>query len=365
VNHRDVKKHLADYLEGDLALDDRAVIDAHLDQCEECLSEVREMQQTIRLLQMLPEPETPPMIAANVMRRIRAGESRPGLFARFLRGLGTVFEPSFVLPASAVAAAALVVVFVQEPSRSELQGLMNPSNLAAARAARVPGLGAAEAIGSTVVANIAEAGAARLALNPAESSRAARLPTAPRRIELVPSASRGSRFADPILAPPIPRPFVPDSYVSNSTSASRARSSAAPATVFLRDRMGGAIRAQAVSQQRVSERSGGRSRSMRMTAGSTGGSRSAGEDPRDVWIARALEDPAGFARFLAEKTLVEQELWVSRLSQRAEARGLLGELVQSLEQSGDTTANWLAEDFSAQSTRGPGDASLTGGNAPR
>ena len=365
MNHGDVKKHLADYLEGDLGLDDRAVVDAHLERCEECLSEVKAMQQTIRLLQMLPEPEPPPMIAANVMRRIRAGESRPGLLARFLRGLGSVFEPSFVLPASAVAAAALVVVVVQEPSRPDLQGLMPPPNFAAVRTARVPGLEAAEAIGSTVVANIAEAGAAGLALNPAESSRAAHLPTAPRRIELVPSASRGSRYADPILAPPIPRSFVPDNFGSNLMSASQARPTASPATVFLRDRMGRAVRAQAVSQQRVSDRSGGLSRPMRTMTGNAGVSRSTGEDPRDAWIARALDDPAGFARFLAEKTLVEQELWVSRLSQRAEARGLLGELVQSLEQCGDKTASWLAEDFSAQFTGGSDDADLTSGNAPR
>ncbi len=68
------------------------------------------MQQTIRLLRALPEPETPPMIAANVMRRIRAGETRPSLLERIQRVLGGVLEPSFVLPASAIAVAALVIV---------------------------------------------------------------------------------------------------------------------------------------------------------------------------------------------------------------------------------------------------------------
>ncbi|MEE8167024.1 MAG: anti-sigma factor, partial [Myxococcota bacterium] len=115
MNHADVKHHLADYLEGDLPLDERARVDAHLDGCPECAQEVNEMLQTIRLLHLLPEPETPPMIAANVMRRIRAGETEPGWFERIGRALGSVLEPSFVLPASAIAVAALVVMVVQEP----------------------------------------------------------------------------------------------------------------------------------------------------------------------------------------------------------------------------------------------------------
>ncbi|NNL67400.1 MAG: hypothetical protein HKP30_14220, partial [Myxococcales bacterium] len=122
MNHADVKKKLADYLEGDLCLEERAVVDAHLDACAPCASEVEELEQTIRLLRGLPEPETPPMIAANVMRRIRAGETRPSFFERMRQGVFAVLEPSFVLPASAVAAAALVVVIVQDPGRFGLEG---------------------------------------------------------------------------------------------------------------------------------------------------------------------------------------------------------------------------------------------------
>ena len=75
------------------------------------------MQQTIRLLRALPEPEPPPMIAANVMRRIRAGETRPSFFGRIQRALGGVLEPSFVLPASAMAVAALVIFAIQDGGR--------------------------------------------------------------------------------------------------------------------------------------------------------------------------------------------------------------------------------------------------------
>ena len=49
MNHADVKRHLAEYLEGDLALDKRARFDSHLDECRDCAREVDEMRQTIRL----------------------------------------------------------------------------------------------------------------------------------------------------------------------------------------------------------------------------------------------------------------------------------------------------------------------------
>ena len=73
-----------------------------------------------------------------------------------------------------------------------------------------------------------------------------------------------------------------------------------------------------------------------------------GEDPRDLWLARALEHPADFARYIAGHNLAEQELWVERLSERAQARGLLGELVDALRGAGDEKAVWLADDFAAQ-----------------
>jgi hypothetical protein len=74
-------------------------------------------------------------------------------------------------------------------------------------------------------------------------------------------------------------------------------------------------------------------------------------DPRDEWLALALEDPIGFARYIAGQNLAEQELWAVRLSERAEARGLLGEFLQALRESGDPTAVWVANDFSAYAER--------------
>ena len=48
-----------------------------------------------------------------------------------------------------------------------------------------------------------------------------------------------------------------------------------------------------------------------------------------------------------DKNLAEQELWVARLSERAEARGLLDELIGALIATEDVAAGVLAEDFLA------------------
>ncbi len=45
--HNRARKLLGDYLEGDLELDQRARVDGHLDECEECAREARELRQTV------------------------------------------------------------------------------------------------------------------------------------------------------------------------------------------------------------------------------------------------------------------------------------------------------------------------------
>jgi len=368
VNHTYVKKHLADYLEGDLALDDRAHVDAHLDHCEECAQEVTGMQQTIRLLRLLPEPQTPPMIAANVMRRIRAGENRPGFVRRILGGFGAILEPSFMLPASAVAAAALVVMVVQGPGEGGVQAFwksVSPANspgvetpaVERAQTARRPGIPSLEAMLPTPFDRSARSFGRPPARTVASSSpgsefgsearsekgwaivdrsRAAGSAAARRRLETDVLAAPGHRLlSDPILALPIPKSLVPAVYGANRT----ARTVIAPSLATLvRDRFaGGAPSALSVSQTLAPRRLGALS--------------SGGGDPRDAWLARGLEEPVDFARFLGEKSLAEQELWVARLSERAAARGLLGELVLSLQASGNEVASWLADDFLAYADR--------------
>ena len=341
MTHRDVKKHLADYLEGDLGLAERALVDAHLDRCEDCAREVLEMQQTIRLLQMMPEPETPPMIAANVMRRIRSGESEPGFLNAWIRRITSVFEPSFVLPASAVAAAALVVAVLPHSNAPELSALWSADQSDGAPAARI-----AQPI-------VPEAQRARgfLEDRTGRSSLRTRMAGTMTPPNVAISGAEGI-FADPLLVPTL----------SSSPGAERSRV-ARPGRGVLMPPPANGVPDRWPMGGLVSGLGGARVVSQSLAPRSTGRSASSGEDPRDAWLARGLDRPIEFARFLGEKTLAEQELWVSRLADRAESRGLLDELVLALMASGDDAAAWLAKDFSAEVERLRARAESTGGSA--
>ncbi len=402
MNHAVVTENLADYLEGDLALDLRALVDAHLDGCSTCATEVREMQQTIRLLQALPEPEPPAMIAANVMRRIRAGETQPSLFQRIERGLGSILEPSFVLPSAAMAIAAIAIFVIQgrEPvavvtgTDPEPAARRAGESLAANSAASAIGLSsqeeersfgasaAREAVISpvapqSVVARspvpapardsvepgrpdsareVVRVDATLAARNPSErldgrsatsasepvemqgaAGRAARSPWDERqRVAIAAAPARpgagGSIFGAPVLA----QGFAPSSPTAASNRGSGALSNTVSTAV-----------PTALSRPVAGE--------ARRVTGKNSGSRiedSGGEDPRDAWLARALEDPVDFAHYIARPNLAEQELWVARLAERANARGLLDEVIDALRNAGDEKAGWLAEDFSAAAESG-------------
>ncbi len=333
MTHRDVKRHLADYLEGDLGLAERALVDAHLDQCEDCAREVVEIQRTIRLLQMMPEPETPPMIAANVMRRIRAGESQPGFFNEMIRRITSVLEPSFVLPASAVAAAALVVAVLPHPNPSDLAALWGGASLVGegGEGSRSPQVvrDARETLGARIIAGD------RSGRSPLSTTMASTMA-----VPNVAIVGRKGIFSDPVLEPTLAS--SPGAERSGMNRPGRGvltppPSSVAPERWVVGGMMSGLSGARMVSQSLAP-------RAVDRTS-------SGGEDPRDVWLARGLDRPAEFARFLGDKTLAEQELWVSRLADRADARGLLDELVLSLMTSGDDAAAWLAKDFSAEAER--------------
>jgi len=69
-----VRDRLGDHLEGDLSLEERSRVDAHIEHCAECADELRELRATVGLLRGLPDPEPPVLLTAEVMRRIEAGE---------------------------------------------------------------------------------------------------------------------------------------------------------------------------------------------------------------------------------------------------------------------------------------------------
>jgi hypothetical protein len=325
VNHAEVKSHLADYLEGELSLEKRALVDAHLDACGDCSSEVDEIQKTIQLLRMLPDPETPPMIAANVMRRIRAGENRPSFFERIGRTVGSVLESSFVLPASALAVASLVVAVVQNP---EFFSSLSPS-------------GEGEAFVTAQADSTAGVPVPFVGTIGNERSRAAT------------SAARGDETFLPLQiqigGTSVPRqqysalgrgPRVPQVWVTNGVG-SRPRSASGQGS-------GTFVSAEGMRGVEDVTRSASQTRRFGQGGSSDPSQGSGGGDPRDEWISHGLDHPIEFARYIGSQNLAEQELWVLRLSDRAESRGLMAELIRRLRESGDSTAAWLADDFASQ-----------------
>jgi hypothetical protein len=149
-------------------------------------------------------------------------------------------------------------------------------------------------------------------------------------------------FSDPVLGQTLSSPLAADRS---------APSGARPGLEVLASSRSSLLRDQWIGGGMIGGRTGARVASQSLAPRTLGLTSAGGEDPRDAWLSRGLERPGEFARFLADKTLAEQELWVSRLADRAEARGLLEELVLSLMASGEENAVWLAKDFSAQARR--------------
>jgi hypothetical protein len=359
VNHADVKNHLAEYLEGELDLGVRALVDAHLDGCSDCAADVDQMQQTIRLLRMLPDPQTPPMIAANVMRRIRAGETSPSFFGRIGRMVEAILEPSFVLPAAGLAAAALAVVVVQDPSALSRLGFDSRSRDGASNLAGTdPFLTFGESRSPT-------GGSANPSFLGTPTARETRIAVTPGdrigtpirvfdatpnriRVELAPIALPPSRWSLESMG----SPRMPEALVADSGGGFPG----------MRPGAGGWVPASGglVWPAAQTTPSGGFAWPAAQTqgnafgplgVGATVGESSGGEDKRDEWIARGLADPAGFSRYIASQNLAEQELWVDRLTRRAETQGQFDALVSALRESGDPAAAMIAADFAAESAR--------------
>ncbi len=109
--HLRARKLLGDYLEGDLELDQRARVDGHLDECEECAREARELRQTVSMLRGLPMDVAPPDVADAVIARIAAGEGRRPRWVGAYRH----FSESGGGWALAAGVAALLIVVTLEP----------------------------------------------------------------------------------------------------------------------------------------------------------------------------------------------------------------------------------------------------------
>ncbi len=114
MNHSDLRSKTARYLDGELPLNERALFDGHLDQCDACGDELSEMRATIQLLRTLPSPEPPTGLMENVILRIREGEGQPGFLGRLSDTVSTLLTPRFALPAASLAAMVAVILVSNE-----------------------------------------------------------------------------------------------------------------------------------------------------------------------------------------------------------------------------------------------------------
>jgi len=111
MNHQEVRKRMGEYLQGDLTLKQRALLDAHLDGCPACAKELQALRTTVQLLRGLPTPEVPRHLADRVFARIEDGEGRSRWWDA-LAAFWDAIDPARYLPplaAAAVTSAAVIV----------------------------------------------------------------------------------------------------------------------------------------------------------------------------------------------------------------------------------------------------------------
>ncbi len=357
MNHADIQKHMADYLEGDLSLDRRALLDAHLDECEACARELAGMRATIALLRSLPDPEIPAGLADNVMRRVRAGEGRWTWLDHVQSAVSFLISPPVLAPVSAAMLGAGILL-----AAGQIQlGIPDPEPAAPAHriAASQPAPSPARAASSGLAeSDVLPAGARPIGASAAEAPESHAHSS-----RLAAGDSRGSQrrvilFPHPAVMPPpgttasenaahefaalvdmlhahqqVPRPPLARSPQSVQVSGGAARARA--------DRsIGGA----------------GLSRGLGTAALSSalpGGS----ELPSaDEWLVLVQRSPSAFADRLAVLSLAEQELWVDHLARRAVELGSLEELLSVLRASSNDRARILADDFAAAGHRSAAEA---------
>jgi len=362
MNHSDIQARMADYLDGELSLDSRALFDAHLDQCDSCSRELTDMRDTIRLLRTLPSPEPPADLVTDVMRRIADGEGQQDGFGRVMDWLSRYLVPRIAIPVTAVAAALTLTVITGELSLGTLD--FRESTSARQQPTRA-------AISLTITQDQVPTPAAPSIAPVAPDDRVPRVLVADRiriadrlpqlRYDVETGAGPflfrvGADQRGPIRLRPKEGDFASRIFRVSNTPAEGP---------YLRVLMGPSLTVGpgsfglAGTSPRQGSGPGGRmipvSVSGRTTVagGSTGDISGNDDNSLEVRRRRELdkrlsflqEDPPGFAQGMANVSLAEQEIWLRQLAARAEEIGEVERVMSALEGSGDQEALRLARDF--------------------
>jgi len=313
---------MADYLEGHLSLEKRALFDAHLDDCGTCMSEIRDVQRTVNLLRSLPEPEVPAGFTDSVMRRVREADDRPHWLRSVSEAFSMLLRPRILVPVS-VSMIALGILagtgqvedalLLETPARGQLAG---PAQSADASAlAGVPGT--AMRLPAEQTSQVPRGAAIHIAVQPTSASSS------------LPGPFQPTNPGQGQIVHLVPRQFSP--------APGQIWNASAPVQPMV-------MQAAVGSQARWPADSG--------LGSSNQARRSARQPSADEWLLRLRRSPGNFATLISNSTLAEQELWVSNLARRAAERGELDEVVQALRASPNQRAKLLADDFEAYG-RGP------------
>ena len=75
---REVTELVTDYVEGALSLADRLRFQLHIGMCRHCRAYLRQMKLTAKTLGYLPEPELPPELEDELLRRFEGWKASRG-----------------------------------------------------------------------------------------------------------------------------------------------------------------------------------------------------------------------------------------------------------------------------------------------
>lgn len=342
---------MADYLEGHLALNDRAVFDAHLDACAECSREIAEMRGTIALLRELPEPQVPGDFAANVMRRIRAGDAERTLLDRIGSFFESITSPGVLAPVSAALLSAGFVLWGQQAGLLDV-GAPQPLAETVDMAEAAEMAETAELTRAMKAERVTEGAPTRGATPSASgfaNSQLASLgvPASPARGEASVAVQPAPEFHVTISFQAAPPPYQIDAVRPAPVQIPLRADWGAPAT-------GGSVAVAASPGSSLGDVMS-RAPSMRVPSSAPPGAFRAISEPRsrDDWLEILEASPHEFAQRLSQLTLAEQELWIDRLARHAAEQGSLDRVVERLRSAGGEQGRLLADDFNAVGASAP------------
>lgn len=77
LSHAEVRARLSDYLDGSLVPDERARVEAHLDECRDCRAFRDTLRQTVHALDSLPRLRAPADAKRRLLERVRERAASP------------------------------------------------------------------------------------------------------------------------------------------------------------------------------------------------------------------------------------------------------------------------------------------------